>query len=191
MGALCEALLASAIKTDCAEAVKKGFEQEAVIMNRADIDFSSSTLADNSVSIVLKSGKTGYACYQYGNDPYTGTKSTFVEGTYFNTWTHVLALVVPEEGSLVAKNIIDKLAQGEFVVVVRNKYQKATESEDGYKAFRVYGWENGLRCTASEQDKYSDDTHGGFSFELTEEGAQYSEIFLSSDEDTAFEALLG
>lgn len=178
MNNICETLIAKDIAVACEDIVSKGLESDGVLINRADIDFTKTVFDDENKSIikqlVLKSGKKGYAVVQNGNTPFTGTKSSLTVGTYGNKWTHEVSIVVLANTPDVTEGIIDKLANGKFVLILRN----VTKGQDGKGEYQVYGYAQGLTCSAGENDKYSEDTEGGWLMTLQETSAPKSAMFL-------------
>lgn len=176
--ATCDFLLASAIAADCSNPQVGGLESDAVIINRADVDFDSCVRDSANPSIVstlaLKSGKTGFAVTQMGNTPFTGSNHAFVAGTYRNKFNKVSAFLVPDHSPACSKNIIDQLANGDFVVVVKNKYA----GSDSKAKYEILGYEAGLKATEMTRDPYSEDSDGGWLVTLTETGAPTSGVFL-------------
>lgn len=160
-----------------------GLESDGIIINRSDIDFSKTVfdaqLPNIIKTLVLKNSKRGYEIKQEGNNPFTGTKSELNVGTYRNTWTHDVPLIVLANTPDVCANIIDGLANGKFVVILRN----TTKGTDGKGEFQVFGYAQGLKASAGENDKYSDDTEGGWLITLQETKAPKSAIFFY-DTDT-------
>ena len=194
MGNLCESIISKDIDFACEDLVSKGLESDGIIINRADIDFTKTVFDETNKNIIktliLKSGKKGYAVKQNGNTPFTGTNSSLVVGTYRNSWTHQVAIVVLANTPDVAANIIDGLANGKFVVILRN----VTKGEEGKGEYQIYGYAQGLTCSAGENDKYSEDTEGGWLMTLEETSAPKSAMFFydTSSETTAamYESLL-
>lgn len=194
MANLCESIISQDIDFACEDLVSKGLESDGIIINRADIDFTKTEFDETNKNIIktliLKTGKKGYAVKQNGNTPFTGTNSSLVVGTYRNSWTHQVAIVVLANTPDVAANIIDGLANGKFVVILRN----VTKGEEGKGEYQVYGYAQGLTCSAGENDKYSEDTEGGWLMTLEETSAPKSAMFFydTSSETTAtkYESLL-
>lgn len=187
MANLCESLISQDISFACEDLVSRGLESDGVIINRADIDFTQTVFDETNKNIiktlVLKTGKKGYAVMQHGNTPFTGTNSQLVVGTYRNSWTHQVAIVVLANTPDVTANIIDGLANGKFVVILRN----VTKGEDGKGEYQIFGYAQGLTCSAGENDKYSEDTEGGWLMTLEETSAPKSAMFLydTNSETTA------
>ena len=192
--AQCDSLIAQDIDFACADLVTKGLEHDGIIINRDDIDFSATTFNSTNPniieSLVLKSGKQGYKVIQQGNTPFTGTQSTLEVGTYRNTWTHQIPLAILANDPDTCKDIIDGLANGTFVAILRNKF-KGTSGDAEYQ---VYGYTQGLVASEGTNDKYSEDTDGGWLITLQETGTRQSAMwFFDTDAATtlaAYEALL-
>lgn len=191
---ICETLIAKDIAIACEDIVSKGFEADGIIINRADIDFTKTVFDDENKSIikqlVLKSGKKGFKVVQNGNTPFTGTTSSLTVGTYGNKWTHEVKIVVLANTPDVTEGVIDKLANGKFVLILRN----VTKGTDGKGEYQVYGYAQGMTCSAGENDKYSEDTEGGWLMTLQETSAPKSAMFLyntdSSTTAAQYESLL-
>lgn len=193
----CEMIISQDIKADCNNRISKGVEHRGVIMNRADIDFD--TLKRNAArsnvveSLVMKSGKRGFEVVIPSTTAFTGTGTTLAEGV-INTFTNTVGMIVLANDPDVTGEIMDGLANGSFVVIIENKFKntnKTTNPGDGI--FQIYGLSTGLRATELSNDKYSDDTLGGWNIVLTEEGAPASGIFLYNTDlkttRTLFESL--
>lgn len=184
-------MIAQAISGNCENPLMRGVEADGVIINRADVDFASCTMADNIVSaLVLKSGKYGFPVRQLGATPFSGTGTSLVTGTYHNTFTNTVSIAVLDNGPLVSKNIIDGLANGTFIVILKNRH-KGTDSKAKYQ---IYGYFQGLTASAIEEEKYSEDLDGGWLVTLTETGAPKSALFLyvtsESATDTMYDSLV-
>lgn len=194
MANLCNSLIANDIDFACDDLVVAGLEADGIIINRDDIDFGDAVFDNNNANIiqtiVLNSGKQGYQVVQQGNTPFTGTVSNLVVGTYRNTWTHEIPIAVLANEPSVAKNIIDGLTNGKFVLILRNKHKGST----GDGEYQVFGWWQGLVATAGTNEKYSEETQGGWLITLTETNAKQSAtFFFNTDSDTtatAYNALL-
>lgn len=190
---LCDEILKKAITIDCDNPITKGLEANGVIINRQDIDFAATvfdaTRKNIIKTLVLKTGKKGYEVYCPGSTPFTGTKTSLEKGTYKNKWTTDLPLVVLDNSPEVCEDIIEGLANGEYVVILRNKHK----GSDGNAEYQVYGYYQGLRAETIENDKYSEDTDGGWSVALKETGAPKAGMFFFNTDkkttDTQFGTL--
>lgn len=190
----CDSLIKMDIEQNCENPIVRGLEADGILINREDVDFATCQFDDTNKnilkSLVLKSGKKGYQVVQMGNTPFTGTQSNMEVGTYRNTWTNQIPIAVLDNGPDVAANIIDGLANGTFVLVLRNKHK----GTDGKAEYQVYGYYQGLKASEGVNDKYSEDTDGGWLMTLQEQRAPKSALFLydTSSEATAaaYKALL-
>ena len=184
----CGQITASITGSNCG-AGSVALDNYIYIVNRDDIDYSASAEADGVVSaLVLKTGKKGYK-YTSNNKAFEGT-SALNKGTYSTSFDHSIVGRVFANTQAI-KDELNKLAFGKFVVVVANNSNANEETK-----FEVYGWENGLVCTAL--DKNTADGDGiVYSFTLaSDEGAREGDIpksFYNTDlatTEAALEALL-
>ena len=97
-------------------------------------------------------------------------------GTYRNTFTNTVNMVVLANDPDVCNDIIDGLANGDFVVVLENKAKGLNKTENpGDSAFQVYGYYQGLKAAEIGNDKYSE---GGWNISLQETKVPKSALFL-------------
>lgn len=195
---VCEFLLARDIAASCSDPVVPGFEQEGIIMNRDEIDFGAITFDSSRSNVIsqiaMLAGKRAYKVRVLGNTPFTGTSTSFVSGTYQNTFTNTVQFVVLDNGPDVCESVIDALANGRFVMILENTFKGLNkESNKGDAAFQIYGYTQGLAASAIENDKYSEDTNGGWLVTLQETKASKSGMFLYKSDyattKTMFESL--
>ena len=190
----CDYQLAADLVASCTVKPVKGIKSHGFIMNYNDIDMEATARDENNPNIVksliLKTGKKASKMYVPGKSPYTGTKKTMSAGTYRNRFNKDVSIVILDNGPDVSHNIIDQLANGTFVIVLENKFP----GSDNKNTFEIYGLEAGLTATALDDDKYSDDTEGGWLATLQEENAPTSGIFLFGESlsatRTALESLV-
>ena len=191
MANLCEKLLDSCIAASCENPIFSGVDSKAYIFNKSEIaSFTYATGSANIIEgIVMKEKEegvnyTGYSIIQLGKQPYEGTNTAFAEGNIANTFTNTFNFLVPDN-SPKAAHIIDNLANGKFVVVIKNDYSGSDEKG----TFQVYGAKKGLSCTGVTNEKYGD-AEGGWAITLTEENAPNSAIFFYKEGTVADEATL-
>lgn len=174
----CDYKLAADMMANCENPSTKGVRNTGYIINMDDIDFESCVRDEENpailTTIALQSGKKAYRMYVPGKTPFTGTNKTLADGTYRKTFTKSVNLVILDNGPDVVKDIINPLANGQFVVILENKFG----GKDGKNTFEVYGFEQGLTATALADDKYSEDTDGGWSATLEESGAPSAGMYL-------------
>ena len=190
---ICDSLIQKDIAVDCTNPIVKGCEPDGIIMNRSDIDFSA-TVFDASIrniikTMMLKSGKKGYAVIQQGQTPFTGAKTSLKTGTYHNTFENEIPIAILDNGPEVCADIIDGLANGSYVLILKNKHKGA----DGKAEYQIYGYYQGLSASAIENEKYSEDLDGGWLVTLHEESVPKSALFYfdtdSNTTATKFETL--
>ena len=129
----------------------------------------------------MKSGKKAYPIVQQGATPFTGAKTSLATGTYRNTFTNEVPIAVLDNGPEVSQKIIDGLANGSFVLILKNVHKGVK----GNAEYQVYGYFQGLHASAIENDKYSEDTDGGWLVTLQETSAPKSALFyFDTDSET-------
>ena len=179
---VCDNLLKQDIVPSCDDPAIPGFEQEGVLINRKDIDFANVTFNATRSNVMealpLKQGKKGFKIVALGAQPFNGTGTAFAAGTYRNSFNNTFAFVVLDDGPDVRGNIIDVLANGEFVAVLENKYKGMGKTNKGDCAFQVYGFYQGLKATEMADGKYSEDTDGGWTITMQETKTPKSGLYL-------------
>lgn len=182
----CDWAIAQNIAEDCENPQVSGVEESGIIINRKDIDFAScvkdSTNPNILKTLALKTGTKGYSIAQSGATPFSGTQTAFTAGTYRNKFTKDVQFVVLDHSADAAHNIIDQLANGSFVVILKNNYK----GSDGKSRYEVYGYESGLRQNEGTRDPYGD-ADGGSIVKL-QEVAPSSSIFLFDTDETTTDA---
>lgn len=179
---VCDYMVKKDIQSDCDNPIVPGVEQEGVIINRKDIDFT--TVAFNATrknvieTLALKQGKKGYKVVVLGSTPFTGTNTALAVGTYRNTFTNTVNMVVLANDPDVCADVIDGLANGEFVVILENKAKSLDkEGSPGDSAYQIYGYYQGLKAAELSNDKYSEETEGGWAVSLQETKVPKSALF--------------
>lgn len=176
MAEICDFALAQSFGYDCTNPVKQGAKNTAYIYNYDDIKRADINVVDGKITALpVIEGKTGYKVFVAGNAPYTGSNKNLVVGTYRNDYTKNVQFVILSNGADITSKVVQKLANGLFVMVIEKKYLGSTGFDN---AFEVFGLESGLKCTAQAEELYSDDTEGGWSVTLTEEDAPSAGIFI-------------
>ena len=186
----CDYKLAQNIGASCDNPQVQGLKNKGYLINYDDIDFDSVKRDETNSLIIndlpLLTGKKAYSAYVPGKTPFTGTKAELATGTYSNKFNKTASIVVLDSGPDVSKNIINNLANGKFVFIMENKYQ----GDDKKNTFEIYGFEQGLTASEMSNEKYSEDTDGGWAVTLIEENAPSSGIFLFKESIKATRALL-
>ena len=183
----CDFKIAKSIDFDCENMPAKGIEKVGYIVNYDDVMKASCNRTGNLISaLALVSGAKGYKIIVPEGTPFNGTLIEAVVGTYRTKWNKTVAFVILNSGPDVSHDIIDKLANGKFVIVLENVFA----GSDSKNKFEVYGFEQGLKLTAGTRDLNSDDTDGGWSVTLQEQNAPSSGLFLFNDSEAATRTLL-
>lgn len=195
MAGICDSIISKGIAVDCDSPLVRGLEADGLIINRNDVEFGQTVFDNENKSIVksliLKATKKGYSVVQQGASPFNGAKTTLATGTYRNTFTNEVQIAVLDNSPEVARDIIDGLANGSFVLILKNKHKGAA----GKSEYQIYGYYQGLRVSAIDNEKYSEDTDGGWLVTLQETSVPKSALFyFNTDSKTTekqYNTLLG
>lgn len=194
----CDGLINQDITADCENPIVPGIEKAGVIVNREDIDFGLTEYETGEgarknviTKIGLKTGKKGFKVIIPTKQPFNGTGTALEEGTNRNTFTNTLGMVILGNDPDVCEKILDGLATGEFVCILENKYKNINKvTKPGDSSFQIYGFYQGLKATTLENEKYSEDTEGGWNIILTETKSPKSGLFyFNTDLETTRESL--
>jgi hypothetical protein len=191
---ICESLIKSDITANCNDQVTAGIEANGIIINRADINFSEvvfhATRKNVITALPLKAGKKGYKIYVPSPTPFNNTATTMEKGTNRNTFTNDVGFVILDNDPDVCANVIDPLANGEFVIVYENKFKNLNKATTpGDSAFQIVGYYQGLKAETLENNKYSEDTEGGWNVLMKELKSPKSGLFLYAESYAATETL--
>lgn len=183
--ASCDDLIKMNIEPDCDDPVVAGIESNGVIINRDDIEsYEFDAIRKNVIkSITMKSvsgvSKKAYKIYVPSTNAFNNTQTTFEVGTNRNSFTNDLAFAILKNDPDVCEKVIDMLANGKFVVIFENKYKNINKpTTPGDSTFQVMGYFQGLTATTLENNKYSEDTEGGWSVVLQEPRVPRSALFM-------------
>ena len=182
----CDFALAQDIAVQCDKPQTSGLKNTGWLVNYDDIDFDNLEQAGNIVSQLALTKGRAYRVYVPGKTPFSGTQAAMVAGTYRNKFNKTASIVVLNSGPDVSENIIDQLANGRFVFIFENKFR----GTDNKNTFEIYGLEQGLTASEMTNDKYSEETDGGWAVTLVEENAPKSGIFLYKESITATRAAI-
>lgn len=176
----CDGLITKGLdKAACDSQPKKGWEHEALLINREEIDWSGVTYDATKKNVItalpLKTGKKAFVVYQAGSTPFTGSTTSGATGTYLNTVTKNLVVAILHNDQSTSEELIDPALNGDFVAIVECKDKGA----DNASAYKVIGLHNGLKMSAFEADPYGDAFNGGI-LTLTETEAPVANIFLGA-----------
>lgn len=167
---LCDTLLSSDIIAGCGNDSQIGFNRNAWLFNKEEIMVESE--GEYSIGFSMKENARGYKVSQIGKNPYEGTNTALVVGTYRNSYTHQVKLHIPDSADIAS--VIDEISNGKFVAILDN----------GAGGLRVYGWYNGLKATEITNDPTSEDTDGGWVVTLEETKAKRARLTADFDAET-------
>lgn len=181
--ATCNSELTTDILFSCADKPKKGIDGgRAVLINFDDIDLAASTEAGATITdLVLEAGKTGFA-FEWYKDLASG-ESAFTPNTedidgFLQTFRGRMATSSAEHAERA-----NELRGGRFVVVYESRYKGV----DNLDAFKVRGWENGLKL--SEMTENTNENSGSLVFALASEEGDFESypynVFLETDYATS------
>jgi hypothetical protein len=173
----------------CDDKAKGGLENDVILVNYSDVDYSTLTLDATNKTIVtnfqLKSGSTGYLLQgvkQVNSTAYELVKQEFS----FDTFKHIFNGVILTPNSA-NKEQAEKLASGgRYVVIVNRKYKGASNAD----AFEIYGLGSGLDLETMTYN--SKENNGVISFALAsaegEEETGVPKTYLDTDYPTSLAA---
>lgn len=184
----CSKTIEKCIKASCSNPVYSGIDATGWIFNKADVtpvykpidpqDPTAGVDKHQVTAFTMATGKKGYEVQQLGKTPFTGTQTEMAEGNLAgNTFTNTVSLVVYDNSLDVCTNIIDNLANGQYIVILPNSF----EGTDSKSKYQIFGLSKGLTATVITNDKYSEDTNGGWAVTLTEENVGVSGVFFYDD----------
>lgn len=165
----CTSLLSGAINAGC-PATPKGFEQDAYIYNKADIE---STVYDVTTglcsSIIMKSGKKGYPVTVRGLQPFKEFKVNGVQKSFGMQFDADVSIIVLGN-TPTASASVNVLTKGEFVLMLT---QKGVSDSSKYP---VIGIESGLIANGATLEPYGD--NGGWVVPMKESMREASGLFV-------------
>lgn len=147
----CLGVISANIDEDCDNPRVIGYEDTALIINRSDIDWAATTfdasnrrIVDN---IVLLTGKKPYVIFnpRLSNPSFNGTQTSLNADN--GNYTKTLQFYYKGIGGEAAKDVVEPLAKGEYVVILQRK------DHSGHGSFQIFGLQNGIYATEQVQDE--------------------------------------
>ena len=170
---LCNQALLDHIKDNCENPMFSGMDARAVIFSFSDIDRTKVVLDSDNSHIIKDLGiKKAKFIINARTTPFTGTNTTVEVGDYKNTFTRTVSLFVPMDGAAASKAVLDPLANGKFVVILKNDFVNDVKDNE----YQVYGFDKGLVVSSMTQTKYENNDY--WVVELQETGVMTSGKFL-------------
>lgn len=181
----CDTSVTHDFSYDCENPPVAGLEDEALLINRADIDFAKCTYDETNKniikSIVLKAGKKANVVQQR-KESFNGTKVEQVEGTYSVGTTQTFAFVA-FANSADEKAALENILNGSFVAVVKNK------SAADNSRYEVLGWNTGLKTPTLSKDYVAEESAGVYAVTLASgQEPRLPMSFFATDLETTEEA---
>lgn len=186
MSNLCNNSIATCISADCENPIYSGMAPEALIANYDDIasityDASNGSII-NGITMATDGdeSKCFYTVLQLGQNPFEGSQTEMVEGTYGNKFNQTVVIAIPDNGPEVTNNIVDKLATGRFTMILENDYRHT----NGDNRYSVVGAKKGLKATSITREAYGDN-EGAWIATLVEENTPKSGLFFYANTDAS------
>lgn len=190
MSSLCEKYISGCIAADCENPMFSGMAPTGYLANFDQIASVTYSQTNGNIITGITMGNDGaatdpvtycfYSVQQLGKQPFEGTNTEMVEGTYGNKWNHTVVIAISDHGPDISHNILDSLADGRFVFIGQNDYKHS----NGDNKYEVMGIKKGLRAASITREAYGDN-EGAWIVTLTEENApQSANFFYATDETT-------
>lgn len=181
----CESITADLdnILVDCE--LTKGAENYGFYIPVDWIDKSATKVVGNVITeLVTKNNKAFKAILQRLN-AFEDTATALNAGTYANAFDNTFAFKIFGNDADYA-SIIDQLKDGEYVFVIFQKNQSKFENdvEKKVSTIRVYGYDNGAKMTACDNNVWDADLKNGWALQFTEEEAPHSAMYLAYNQYT-------
>lgn len=147
----CLGVLAGNISTDCDNPRVQGYEQEGLIFNRSDIDWTAVTYDASNPRIVktiaLVAEATPYVVYNSRSNPLPFNGTTTVYNQDDNRYDKTVQFYFEGIGGKASADVVEPLKGGQYVMLLQRKDHRG----DG--SFQLIGMQTGLVATAQEQNE--------------------------------------
>ena len=186
----CVGNLAANIKMDCNNPLESGYTGRAIIMTADAFAQAAITRNAQNPRIITSFGESAKpAAFIVDNitmTPFDGSSTTGNGDAGYPKFAKAMAIRIPERGAAVAKNIIEPLAFGRFVMIV----EKEDKAGDG--SFEIVGAQSALRCVDPSTITRSETANGGAWSATLQCTEQYAEVvWLDTDYATTKAAFDG
>lgn len=160
--------IASGVSRNCDQPLVGGVSDELILINKADIvdydENASNSQIIEAINMVSSPQTRAYKFEGFKNS--TEPQSDLSPATFLNGWKHQVLFRV-FDNTPATKAIIDGMANGTFVAIVKNNNQGV----DGNAVYELYGRFVGLELIAGSTIKNDPDTQGAYVLTLaTAEG---------------------
>lgn len=160
--------IAAGVLRNCDQPLVGGVSDELILINKADIlgytENSSNAQIIEAISMVSSPQAKAYKFEGFKNS--TEPQSDLAPATFLNGWKHQVLFRI-FDNTPTTKAIIDGMANGTFVAIVKNNNQGVA----GNAVYELYGRFVGLELIAGSTVKNDADTQGAYVLTLaTAEG---------------------
>jgi hypothetical protein len=154
----CTSVLGDSIDMNCNAPRIKGYEQTGFIVAKGDIDLATTTFSGTNPRIItnlgIRVGGVVGAVYNKKQNPlpFGGTKTTYNRDA--DAYDKVVQFYYEGIGGADAKNVVEPLKNGEYVIVLQRKDHKG----DG--SFQVFGFQIGISASNNGGAQVQDEETG-------------------------------
>lgn len=154
----CTSVLGDSIDVNCTAPRIKGYEQSGFIVKKSDIDLVTTTISGTNPRIItnlgIKAGGVVAAIYNKKQNPlpFGGTKTTYNRDA--DAYDKLVQFYYEGIGGASAKNVVEPLKSGEYVVVLERKDHRG----DG--SFQVFGYQVGVSSANNGGAQVQDEETG-------------------------------
>jgi hypothetical protein len=164
--------IATGFEAGCDTKPTAGLETRYWVINRSDIDLTSTTFgADGEIdNLVLNVGALAYRYVGKGQS--NGVQIDMVEGKYSNDqWAHIFNQIVFDNSAGTKKDIIKVFPSADVVIIYENKWK----GTGGDSAFEAIGWTVGLTGKAIQRKSDDADTQAAWKVGLASPKDQFED----------------
>ena len=186
---ICSAAVTADIKPSCDNPKSAGLRKIGYLINKEDIATHATEAGRPNVytGITLKPGTRAYTVYDSAKNSFAGSRTEMQSGEVSNTFTHLMAFAVRDEGPDLALKVITPLANGEFVGIMEQSWDN---DQSGDNRFIIMGMETGLKATSLPRQLTDEASGGAWMVELTETGAGQSARYVWAGDYETTKAML-
>lgn len=170
----CVGNLAGQIQMDCQSPLESGYTGRAIIMSEAVFAAARVTRDAQNPRIYTDIGDgqwpSAHIVDNVSITPFDGSSTTGNGDAGYPKFVKAMAIRIPERGAAVAKNIIEPLAFGRYVMIV----EKEDKAGDG--SFEIIGAQSALRCVDPSTITRQETANGGAWSATLQCTEQYAEV---------------
>ena len=174
------------IAVDCDEPRIKDYEQIGLLINRADIDFASTTTNASNPRLIsglsLLTGKKTVVIYNSRKTPlpFDGTQTVYNRDA--NAYDKTVQFYFEGIGGAASKDVVEPLKDADYILILQRK------SKYGAGNFQIFGWQKGLSAGNEGGAQVQDEATGYWLMTMTTQ-EPFAEIEYASSA-SAFNSLV-